>query len=94
MTTPADDTYLTIEAPAEAIYKEKSSKFLAFAYPVAGEEEIRSGSKRCANVITTPHTIVTHGGWGRTANRFAPTTTASPRRPPAGRFWGSCSRTR
>ena len=40
-TTPADDTYLTIEAPAEAIYKEKSSKFLAFAYPVADEEEIR-----------------------------------------------------
>ena len=24
MTTPADDTYLTIEALAEAIYKEKS----------------------------------------------------------------------
>ncbi len=42
MTTPADNTYLTIEAPAEAIYKEKSSKFLAFAYPVADEEEIRS----------------------------------------------------
>ena len=42
MTTPADDTYLTIEALAEAIYKEKSSKFLAFAYPVADEEEIRS----------------------------------------------------
>ena len=42
MTTPADDTYLTIEAPAEAIYQEKSSKFLAFAYPVADEEEIRS----------------------------------------------------
>ena len=42
MTTPADDTYQTIEAPAEAIYKERSSKFLAFAYPVADEEEIRS----------------------------------------------------
>ncbi len=41
MTPAADDTYLTIEAPAEAIYKEKSSKFLAFAYPVADEEEIR-----------------------------------------------------
>lgn len=41
MTPAADDTYLTIEAPAEAIYKEKSSKFLAFAYPVTHEEEIR-----------------------------------------------------
>lgn len=35
------DSYLTITAPAEAIYKEKSSKFLAYAYPVRTEEEIR-----------------------------------------------------
>ncbi len=35
------DSFLTISAPAEAIYKEKSSKFLAYAYPVRSEEEIR-----------------------------------------------------
>ncbi|MDE5707678.1 MAG: YigZ family protein, partial [Alistipes sp.] len=35
------DSYHTLAAPAEAIYKEKSSKFLAYAYPVGGEEEIR-----------------------------------------------------
>ena len=35
------DSYLTIAAPAEAIYKEKSSKFLTYAYPVRTEEEIR-----------------------------------------------------
>lgn len=35
------DSYLTIAAPAEAIYKEKSSKFLAYAYPVRTEDEIR-----------------------------------------------------
>ena len=35
------DTYKTISAPAEAIYKEKASKFLAFAYPVTNENEIR-----------------------------------------------------
>ncbi len=35
------DSYLTIAAPAEAIYKEKSSKFLTYAYPVCTEEEIR-----------------------------------------------------
>ena len=35
------DSYLTIAAPAEAIYKEKSSKFLTYAYPVHSEEEIR-----------------------------------------------------
>ncbi len=35
------DIYLTIEAPAEGIYKEKGSKFLAFAYPVSDEEGIK-----------------------------------------------------
>lgn len=41
MTTPADDTYRTVEAPAEAVFKEKSSKFLAYVYPVSDEETIR-----------------------------------------------------
>lgn len=40
METPSD-SYLTIEAPAEALYKDKGSRFLAFAYPVANEEQIR-----------------------------------------------------
>ena len=35
------DSYLTIAAPAEAIYKERSSKFLTYAYPVGSEEEIK-----------------------------------------------------
>ena len=30
MTTPADDTYLTIEAPAEAIYKGKEQQISRF----------------------------------------------------------------
>ena len=34
------DSYLTIAEPAEAIYKERSSKFLTYAYPVESEEEI------------------------------------------------------
>ena len=37
----AKDSYLTIAAPAEAIYKERSSKFLAYAYPVESEEEVK-----------------------------------------------------
>lgn len=37
----ADDSYLTIAAPAEAASRERSSKFLAFAYPVQDEERIR-----------------------------------------------------
>ena len=35
------DTYRTITAPTESIYKEKGSKFLAFAYPVYSEDEIK-----------------------------------------------------
>ncbi len=37
----ATDSYLTIAAPAEAVYKERSSKFLAYAYPVTGEGQIK-----------------------------------------------------
>lgn len=42
MPEPATDVYLTIAASAEGIYKEKGSKFLAFAYPVSSEEEIKT----------------------------------------------------
>ncbi len=35
------DSYLTIAAPAEAVYKERSSKFLAYAYPVTSEGQIK-----------------------------------------------------
>ena len=35
------DSYLTIAEPAEAIYKERSSKFLVYAYPVESEDEIK-----------------------------------------------------
>lgn len=38
-----DDTYRTIECPSEGLYKEKGSKFLAFAYPVQTVDEV----KRC-----------------------------------------------
>ena len=37
-----DDTYRTIKAPAEGLYKEKGSKFLAFAFPVRTIEEVKS----------------------------------------------------
>lgn len=36
-----EDTFLTIKHDSEAIFKEKGSKFLAFAYPVADEHEIK-----------------------------------------------------
>lgn len=37
-----DDTYRTIAAPSEGLYKEKGSKFLAFAYPVRTIDEVKA----------------------------------------------------
>ena len=37
----AETTIKTILAPAEAIFKEKRSKFFTFAYPVENEQEIK-----------------------------------------------------
>lgn len=36
-----EDTYRTIEEPAEGLYKEKGSKFIALAYPAYSEEEVK-----------------------------------------------------
>jgi uncharacterized YigZ family protein len=41
MAAPASDIYRTIAAPAQGIYKEKGSKFIALAYPVSTEEEVK-----------------------------------------------------
>lgn len=38
----AEDTYKTIKALGEGLYKEKGSRFIAFAYPVTTTEEIKS----------------------------------------------------
>jgi uncharacterized YigZ family protein len=39
------DTYKTINCQSEGIYKDKGSKFIAFAFPVANEEQIREHLK-------------------------------------------------
>lgn len=36
-----EDKYLTINAPSEGLYKEKGSKFIAFAIPVSNVEQIK-----------------------------------------------------
>lgn len=41
-----DDTYLTIEAPSEAAYTEKRSKFLAFALPAGTEVKAKGELSR------------------------------------------------
>ena len=38
----SSEIYTTIAAPSEGLYKEKGSKFLAFAYPVSTEDEIKN----------------------------------------------------
>lgn len=37
-----DDTYKMLSAPSEGLYKEKGSKFLAFAFTVYSEEEVKA----------------------------------------------------
>lgn len=36
-----EDSYLTLNTTSEGLYKEKGSKFLAFAYPVDSEDQIK-----------------------------------------------------
>ena len=41
MRSVISDTYLTIAAPAEGLYKDKVSRFLAFAYPIYSESDVK-----------------------------------------------------
>lgn len=36
-----DDTYQTLQGPSEGLYKEKGSRFIALAWPVSSENEIK-----------------------------------------------------
>jgi len=36
-----DDTYKTIESASEGIFRDKGSKFIAYAYPISSEEEVK-----------------------------------------------------
>jgi uncharacterized YigZ family protein len=36
-----DDTYTTIAQPTEGVFRDRGSKFLAFAYPVSSDSEIK-----------------------------------------------------
>ena len=37
-----DDTYRTIEKPEEGVFRDRGSKFMAFAYPINNETEIKA----------------------------------------------------
>ncbi|MEA2105661.1 MAG: YigZ family protein [Bacteroidota bacterium] len=44
-----NDEYLTISKPSEGLFKDRGSKFLAFAYPVSSEEEIKAIQEQLRN---------------------------------------------
>ncbi|HRF99795.1 MAG TPA: YigZ family protein [Bacteroidia bacterium] len=50
------DTYLTIEKPTEAIFKDKGSKFLTYAYPVENDQQI----KEILNQLKKEHHTANH----------------------------------
>jgi len=54
-----DDTYQTIEKSAEGIFRDRGSKFLALAYPVTNETEI----KPILAKLKTAHPKANHHCW-------------------------------
>jgi uncharacterized YigZ family protein len=54
-----DDTYRTIETPCEGLFRDRGSKFLAFAYPIASEQEI----KAIITTLKTQHPKANHHCW-------------------------------
>ena len=54
-----DDTYRTIEKPAEGIFRDKGSKFLAFAFPVKSEGELKGN----LSLLKLEHPKANHHCW-------------------------------
>ncbi|MES2274689.1 MAG: YigZ family protein [Bacteroidota bacterium] len=60
-----DDTYQTIAQPSEAIFRDRGSKFLGFAYPIRTETEIKEIITR----LKSEHPKANHHCW---AMRLSP----------------------
>ncbi|WP_316811879.1 IMPACT family protein [Pedobacter heparinus] len=54
-----DDTYQTIAAPAEGLFRDRGSKFLGYAYPIRSEDEI----KPLLAGLRTEHAKARHFCW-------------------------------
>lgn len=54
-----DYTYKTIEKTSEGLYKDKGSKFLAYAYPVVSEDDV----KVCLERLRKEHHSARHHCW-------------------------------
>ncbi|MFD2146527.1 IMPACT family protein [Mucilaginibacter antarcticus] len=54
-----DDTYRTIQHPAEGIFRDRGSKFLAYIYPIQSDLEI----KAIVQSLNTEHPKANHHCW-------------------------------
>ncbi|MFD0748924.1 IMPACT family protein [Mucilaginibacter calamicampi] len=54
-----DDTYLTISTFAEGVFRDRGSKFLAYAYPINGDAEIKDIVSR----LKAEHPKANHHCW-------------------------------
>lgn len=54
-----EDYYFTIEQPTEGLYKEKGSKFLAYAFPIVTEQDAKIGIEQ----IKKEHPKARHWCW-------------------------------
>ncbi len=68
-----EQSYTTIEAPGEGLFKDRGSRFLAFAFPVKSEQDV----KKIINEIREQHPKANHHcygfrlGPGKTIFRFS-----------------------
>ena len=54
-----DDTYKTIIAPSEGVFKDRGSKFVGYAYPVTSDSEV----KNILSSLKADHTKARHFCW-------------------------------
>lgn len=54
-----DDIYITIEKSTEGVFRDRGSKFQAFAYPITSENEIKS----LLAILRTEHPKANHHCW-------------------------------
>ncbi|HEY4323322.1 MAG TPA: YigZ family protein [Mucilaginibacter sp.] len=54
-----EDTYHTIEKPSEGLFRDRGSKFLAFAFPVNSESELKSNLTQLKSI----HPKANHHCW-------------------------------
>jgi len=54
-----DDTYKTISAASEGVFKDKGSKFIAYAYPIRTDEEV----KAILQTLRSEHPKARHFCW-------------------------------